>query len=57
MAHKFFDCDECGAHGKIIFKVQNDVGIGDVAFCPMCGADIFDYDDDEDFDYEENGLY
>ena len=58
MARKFFDCEECGTHGKIVFKEKNELSSKDIAFCPACGADINEeYDDDEDFDYEENGIF
>lgn len=51
MATKHFDCDICGAHGKIIFKDSSEFTSSDVAFCPMCGGDIFEEDDyNEDFD-------
>lgn len=49
MATKFFDCDTCGGHGKIVFK-EGDVNLQDVAFCPFCGADIYT---EEDYDEEE----
>jgi rRNA maturation endonuclease Nob1 len=50
MATKHFDCDICGAHGKIIFKDNTEFNSSDVAFCPMCGGDIFEEEDYEDFD-------
>lgn len=52
MAVKHFDCEGCGAHGKITFK-DGDFNVSDVAYCPFCGADIYedeDYDDEEDQD-------
>jgi len=51
MANKHFDCDSCGAHGKIVFKEENDYNSSDVAYCPFCGGDIYEeeeYDDEED---------
>jgi alkyl hydroperoxide reductase subunit AhpF len=52
MAVKHFDCDSCGAHGKITFKEESDYRTSDVAYCPFCGGDIYeeenDYDDEED---------
>lgn len=51
MATRHFDCDSCGAHGKIIFKEDSEFNTFDVAFCPMCGGDIYEEDDyNEDFD-------
>lgn len=46
MAQKHFDCEECGAHGKISFKVT-DYGTSDVAYCPFCGADIYELDEED----------
>lgn len=48
MAVKHFDCETCGAHGKISFKESDDYRTKDVVFCPFCGSDIFEEDDDED---------
>lgn len=45
MATKYFDCDNCGAHGKIIFKDGSEFNSSDVAYCPMCGGDIYEADD------------
>lgn len=50
MAQKHFDCESCGAHGKIVFKVD-EYTTSDVAYCPFCGADIYEedeYDDEEE---------
>jgi len=49
MATKFFDCENCGGHGKIIFK-EGEITSEEVVFCPFCGADIYT---EEDFDEEE----
>lgn len=49
MAQKHFDCDECGAHGKITFK-EGELTTNDVVYCPFCGADIYEeeiLDEDE----------
>jgi hypothetical protein len=51
MAVKHFDCENCGAHGKISFKETEDYRTKDAAFCPFCGGDIYE-DDTEDFDEE-----
>lgn len=51
MAVKHFDCDDCGAHGKITFK-EGELRTSDVAYCPFCGSDIYEpeeyEEDDED---------
>lgn len=45
---KHFDCEECGAHGKITFHETVEIASQDVAYCPFCGADIFAEEDIED---------
>ena len=50
MATKYFECSECGAHGKIVLK-GDDYKTEDVVYCPICSADIYEeeeYDDEED---------
>lgn len=48
MATKYFDCEECGAHGKIVFK-EKDFMVTDVAYCPFCSADVSEVEsEDED---------
>lgn len=42
MAQRHFDCDSCGAHGKITFKEGDDFSLTDVAYCPFCGGDIYE---------------
>ena len=51
MAVRHFDCEECGAHGKISFKEGDDFRSSDVAYCPFCGGDIFE---DEKYDEEDD---
>lgn len=46
MAVRHFDCDACGAHGKISFK-EGEYTTSDIAYCPFCGGDIYE---DEEFD-------
>ena len=49
MATKHFECEECGALGKIIIK--GDTQLEDIVYCPVCSADIYeeeDYDEDEE---------
>jgi hypothetical protein len=48
MATKHFDCDTCGAHGKIIFKETDSVRVSDIAYCPACGGDIYEPEEFED---------
>lgn len=48
MAVRHFDCQDCGAHGKITFK-EDDYKSSDIVCCPFCGADIY-----EDEKYEED---
>lgn len=51
MAVKHFDCENCGAHGKVSFK-EGEYTTSDVVFCPFCGADIYE---EEDFDEDDDG--
>jgi len=49
MVVKQFECDHCGAEGKITIK-GTDYEYEDVVCCPVCGSDIYDEDvelDDE----------
>lgn len=49
MATKMFDCSECGAHGKIVFRENREFQTEDVVYCPFCGADISgDSEEDEE---------
>lgn len=50
MAVKHFDCEACGAHGKISFKETNEYQNSDIAYCPFCGGDIYE---DEAFEEED----
>lgn len=47
MATKLFECTNCDSHGKITVKT-NDVTVEEIVYCPVCGADIFDEEDDYD---------
>jgi alkyl hydroperoxide reductase subunit AhpF len=49
MSTKHFDCDTCGAHGKVVFK-EADYTTSDVVYCPFCGGDIYE---EEEIDDEE----
>lgn len=46
MVVKQFECEHCGAEGKIALKGQ-DYDYKDIVCCPVCGGDI--YDDEDDF--------
>ena len=50
MVVKQFECEHCGAKGKITIKGQ-DYEYNDIVCCPVCGGDIFD-EEDEDIDNE-----
>lgn len=53
MAVRHFDCDSCGAHGKISFK-EGTYQTQDIAYCPFCGSDIYEAEDyEEDADDEQ----
>lgn len=41
MVVKQFECDHCGAEGKITIK-GNDFLFEDVVCCPVCGSDIYE---------------
>jgi predicted nucleic acid-binding Zn ribbon protein len=48
MTTKHFECEECGARGKIILKSEEQ--LEDIVYCPVCSADIYE---EEDFDEDE----
>lgn len=50
MVVKQFECEHCGAEGKITIK-GSDILFEDIVCCPVCGSDI--YEDEEDFVDEE----
>jgi alkyl hydroperoxide reductase subunit AhpF len=47
MATKLFECDSCGAFGKINVKGE-EYNKTDIAYCPVCGSDISSPDDCEE---------
>jgi excinuclease UvrABC ATPase subunit len=47
MTTKIFECEECGAEGKINIK-GTDVQFEDIVYCPVCSGDIFEEEDLED---------
>lgn len=48
MATKLFECESCGARGKIILKSEE--RLEDIVYCPVCSADIYE---EEDYEEEE----
>jgi Zn finger protein HypA/HybF involved in hydrogenase expression len=43
-----FECQNCDTVGKIVIK-SADIQLSDVTYCPVCGSDIYEEDDqDED---------
>lgn len=52
MALRLFDCESCGAHGKINFKEDEQFRKADIVYCPFCGSDICEeeeyHDEDDD---------
>lgn len=44
---KHFQCENCESEGKIVIKTE-DVSLSDIAYCPVCGADIYDEEEDTD---------
>ena len=51
MVKRYFECDNCESKGKIILKGE-DHSTSDIVYCPVCGSDIYE-DDDEDEDEED----
>jgi len=44
---KVFKCENCDAAGKVVIK-GNDLSVRDIVCCPVCGASIWDEDDEND---------
>lgn len=44
MVVKQFECEHCGAEGKISIK-GDDIQYEDIVCCPVCGSDIYEEDD------------
>lgn len=42
---KQFECQTCETEGKIVIRTE-DVHLEDIAYCPVCGSNIFE-DEDE----------
>lgn len=49
MTTKHFECNSCGAEGKINVR-GDDYKTEDIVYCPLCSADIYE---DEDLDEDE----
>jgi transcription elongation factor Elf1 len=43
---KTFQCPSCDTEGKIVIR-SDDIGLEEIVYCPVCGADILDEDSDE----------
>ena len=43
---KTFECESCGAEGKVVIK-SDDYNLSDIVYCPVCGGDIFEEEDDD----------
>lgn len=46
MVVKQFECEHCGAEGKITIK-GTDLQFEDVVYCPVCSSDIYEEDEAE----------
>lgn len=47
METKHFECEECGARGKI--TLRGDAHIAeDIVYCPVCSADIYEEEDEDE---------
>lgn len=44
-ASKTFTCEHCDLEAKISTKME-DVDTSDFVYCPRCGADIYEEDDE-----------
>lgn len=42
---KQFECEHCGAEGKVTLKGQ-DYNYNDITSCPVCGGSIWEEDED-----------
>jgi hypothetical protein len=42
---KTFECQSCETEGKIVIRTE-DVGLEDVVYCPVCGGNIFEEEDE-----------
>lgn len=49
MVVKQFECEQCGADGKVTLR-GTDYQFADIVCCPVCGSDITE---EEDLDSEE----
>lgn len=50
MATRLFECENCGAFGKITVK-GDELNKSDIVYCPVCSADIAEdekYEDEEE---------
>ena len=47
---KQFECEHCGAVGKIVLK-GTDYEYSDIVCCPVCGSDIYEDEEDTEAEY------
>ena len=47
MAARVFECENCGAFGKVTLKSAEHEK-SDIVYCPVCSADIFEDDEDDE---------
>jgi hypothetical protein len=47
MSTKHFECKECQTIGKITIK-GDDYKLEDIVYCPICSADIYEEERDDD---------
>ena len=50
MVVKQFQCEHCGAEGKISLK-GTDIQFEDIVYCPVCSSDI--YEEEDEFEDDE----
>jgi hypothetical protein len=48
MATKHFECEHCGARGKIVLRSDHEAE--ECVYCPVCSADIYE---EEEYDEED----
>lgn len=49
MATRLFECENCGAFGKIALK-GDEHGKEDIVYCPVCSADIYEEDCEDKYE-------
>lgn len=46
MSTKYFECEQCGARGKIVLKSDHETE--ECVYCPVCSADIYEEDEEDE---------